>query len=277
MPTRQRESRRRQPSVPKRQSYRNNNSAVSSRASQKSNAEAAVQRGEAYLRYRSRQSDLSGNIQTGYRTQSPANYQSTRSSLYSSMNMQTGYRAQSPANYQSTRSGLYSNTNMQTGYRAPSPANYQSTRSGLYSNTYTGYTEPAARPQADTAGAAEAAGIRTVRRLTPAERALNKRKVKARMAFIAGVVVVFLMCVVMLYRQTAIFGKNQEIEALTDEYNNILVTNEEIQANIDRSIELGNLESVAKNELGMVSPDSSQIFYVDMGARDEVVKDSSSK
>ena len=261
-----------------------------------------MQRGEAYLRYRSRQSDLSGNIQTGYRTQSPANYQSTRSSLYSSMNMQTGYRAQSPANYQSTRSslysntnmqtgyraqspanyqstrsGLYSNTNMQTGYRAPSPANYQSTRSGLYSNTYTGYTEPAARPQADTAGAAEAAGIRTVRRLTPAERALNKRKVKARMAFIAGVVVVFLMCAVMLYRQTAIFGKNQEIEALTDEYNNILVTNEEIQANIDRSIELGNLESVAKNELGMVSPDSSQIFYVDMGARDEVVKDSSSK
>lgn len=85
------------------------------------------------------------------------------------------------------------------------------------------------------------------------------------------------MCVLMLYRQSAIFGKNQEIETLNSEYSKILVTNEGIQSSIDKSIELGNLESVAKNQLGMVNPDSSQIFYIDMGIKDEVVKSSSSK
>ena len=85
------------------------------------------------------------------------------------------------------------------------------------------------------------------------------------------------MCLAMLYGQAAIFGKNQEIESLESEYGKVLVTNEGIQAEIDKSIELGNLESIAKNRLGMISPDSSQVFYVDMGAKDEVVRSSSSK
>lgn len=113
--------------------------------------------------------------------------------------------------------------------------------------------------------------------LTREERLENKRKLKARVLSILGIAVIFLMCVLMLYRQSAIFGKNQEIETLNSEYSKILVTNEGIQSSIDKSIELGNLESVAKNQLGMVNPDSSQIFYIDMGIKDEVVKSSSSK
>lgn len=113
--------------------------------------------------------------------------------------------------------------------------------------------------------------------LTREERLENKRKLKARVLSILGIAVIFLMCVLMLYRQSAIFGKNQEIETLNSEYNKILVTNEGIQSSIDKSVELGNLESVAKNQLGMVNPDSSQIFYIDMGIKDEVVKSSSSK
>ena len=113
--------------------------------------------------------------------------------------------------------------------------------------------------------------------LTREERVEYKRKLKARVLSILGIAVIFLMCVLMVYRQSAIFGKNQEIETLNSEYSKILVTNEGIQSSIDKSIELGNLESVAKNQLGMVNPDSSQIFYIDMGIKDEVVKSSSSK
>lgn len=119
----------------------------------------------------------------------------------------------------------------------------------------------------------------TVKRrvLTHDQRMANRKKVRARLRTIAAVAVVFLLSALMIYRQTAIFEKNREIESLTDKYNGILVTNEGIQSGIDRSIELGNLESVAKNQLGMINPDSSQIFYVDMGAKDEVVKSSSSR
>ncbi len=112
---------------------------------------------------------------------------------------------------------------------------------------------------------------------TREERLAYKKKFRSRVMSIMGIAVIFLMCVLLLYRQTAIFGKNREIEALNSEYNKIIVTNEGIQASIDKSIELGNLESIAKNQLGMVSPDSSQIFYVDMGAKDEVIKSSSEK
>ncbi len=110
-----------------------------------------------------------------------------------------------------------------------------------------------------------------IRRMTSEERAVAGQKAKARVHHIIWVAIIFVMCVFMIYRQTAIFGKNQEIEKLNSEYNGILVTNEGIQSSIDKSVELGNLESMAKNELGMVAPDSSQVFYIDMGNCDEVV------
>ena len=110
--------------------------------------------------------------------------------------------------------------------------------------------------------------------LTREERLANKRKVRSRLKVIGVIALVFLMSAVLIYRQTAIFGKNRQIESLNSELSGIIVTNEAVQSNIDRSIELGNLETFAKNRLGMVNPDSSQIFYIDMGAGDEVVKPS---
>lgn len=104
------------------------------------------------------------------------------------------------------------------------------------------------------------------------DRGAAVRTAQRRIFYCLGFAVIFLMCVIILYRQTAIFSMNREIDKLNTNYNDILVTNEEIQTNINKSIELGNLESVAKNELGMISPDSSQVFYIDMGNRDSVVK-----
>lgn len=106
------------------------------------------------------------------------------------------------------------------------------------------------------------------------QREAAKKKARARLKIIAAVGVVFLMCALMIYGQTAIFAKNREIEELNASLSEIVVTNEAIQSNIDRSIELGNLESFAKDRLGMVKPDSSQVFYIDMGAKDSVVKSS---
>lgn len=105
---------------------------------------------------------------------------------------------------------------------------------------------------------------------TDREATLNMAK--KRVYYILVVAAVFFMSAIMIYRHTAIFGMNREIDKLSDEYNNIMVTNEEIRANINKSVELGNLESIAKNELGMISPSSSQVFYVDMENSDEVVK-----
>ncbi len=113
--------------------------------------------------------------------------------------------------------------------------------------------------------------------LTREQREERREKVRSRLKMIGLILVLSLMSLVMIYRQTAIFGKGREIDSLNTTLSEILVKNEGIQSNIDRSIELGNLETYAKNRLGMINPDSSQVFYVDMGAKDEVVKSSSSK
>ena len=192
------------------------------------------------------------------------------------------------------QSGVYQEKRPSSNRRGNSTVNIQdkSYMRGYYPPVYTAPSErPMAngmrtssvsvyeRPLGYTGGTTVTVPGSEVQRkiLTREERLENKRKLKARVLSILGIAVIFLMCVLMLYRQSAIFGKNQEIETLNSEYSKILVTNEGIQSSIDKSIELGNLESVAKNQLGMDNPDSSQIFYIDMGIKDEVVKSSSSK
>ncbi len=194
-----------------------------------------------------------------------------------------------PRSYSESRTSYAprSYTGSETSY---APRSYTDSRTGYTSNSvsYAPRERSAAyvpREQARTYApgdyAAAPAPVRTaepkVRVLTEGERRANKRKFKARIKAIAAIGIIFFMCLAMLYGQAAIFGKNQEIESLESEYGKVLVTNEGIQAEIDKSIELGNLESIAKNRLGMISPDSSQVFYVDMGAKDEVVRSSSSK
>lgn len=117
-----------------------------------------------------------------------------------------------------------------------------------------------------------AAVVRSAAPSVKAQREAAIRTAKSRLGYFVLGAVLFLMAAFMIYRQTEIFRRNQEISELNTQYNDILVTNEEIQSNINKSVELGNLESVAKNELGMISPDSSQVFYIDMGNRDEVVR-----
>lgn len=194
-----------------------------------------------------------------------------------------------PISYTDSRTSYAprSYTGSETSY---APRSYTDSRTGYTSNSvsYAPRERSAAyvpREQVRTYApgnyAAAPAPVRTaepkVRVLTEGERRANKRKFKARIKAIAAIGIIFFMCLAMLYGQAAIFGKNQEIESLESEYGKVLVTNEGIQAEIDKSIELGNLESIAKNRLGMISPDSSQVFYVDMGAKDEVVRSSSSK
>lgn len=162
--------------------------------------------------------------------------------------------------------------------RDPRGSDYAAPRYG----TYTDYTRtaPPRREYGDLTRerryeTREAQPERRV--LTREQREERSKKVRSRLKIIGLILVLSFMSLVMIYRQTAIFGKSRDIESLNTTLSEILVKNEGIQSSIDRSIELGNLETYAKNRLGMINPDSSQVFYVDMGAKDEVVKSSSSK
>ncbi len=91
-------------------------------------------------------------------------------------------------------------------------------------------------------------------------------KAFGRIALVVG------MCMLMLYRYAAILESNDTIQKLTAEIADIEAKNQAIQAKIDRGLELGNLEDYATGQLGMIRPDSSQMFYIDMQLGDETPK-----
>ena len=103
------------------------------------------------------------------------------------------------------------------------------------------------------------------------EKATAKKTRKSRAVFMGKVFFVFVLACILVYRHTSLLEINQEIGDLQSQYADINTENEAIQSNIDQMIELGNLEDYAINNLGMVKPDSSQIFYVDMNMTDRTV------
>lgn len=87
---------------------------------------------------------------------------------------------------------------------------------------------------------------------------------------------VFLMCCIMIYRYAIILEANDTITKMTEQAAEIEAGNQAIQFKIERGLELGALEEYATTELGMMRPDSSQIFYIDMQLGDETVSENAS-
>lgn len=81
--------------------------------------------------------------------------------------------------------------------------------------------------------------------------------------------IVFVMCCLMIYRYTLILESNDKITKLGSDLAAAEYQNQSIQAKIDRALELGTLEEYATGKLGMIRPDQSQIFYVDVQMGDE--------
>lgn len=109
----------------------------------------------------------------------------------------------------------------------------------------------------------------------PKEVPLNNPKVQPRSFAKASAVKAFLcviglmvLCFSVIYRYSVILESNQEIKVLEKEYINILSQNQVMQSKIDKYLEMGEVEKIAKSELGMMKPEANQIFYIDMKLND---------
>lgn len=134
-----------------------------------------------------------------------------------------------------------------------------------YSNTSTAYEIPMTYPE---------------RVKTPANRpvqkpksrtAQEKRATSSKTGIIRVCTVLmlaFVLCCAVVYRYAVILECNQEIKALEKQYETILSENQVMQGKIDRSLEVGEIEKVAREELGMMKPEAYQIFYIDMDMQD---------
>lgn len=96
------------------------------------------------------------------------------------------------------------------------------------------------------------------------KKAVFVRKVK-RCAMIATVMTLAFMIV---RGYVALDELSGSITSLKKEYNSIIAENQAIQAEIDQSLDLEELQKVATEKYGMTRPERYQIFYVDMGFGD---------
>ncbi len=99
------------------------------------------------------------------------------------------------------------------------------------------------------------------------KKAVFVRRVK-KYAMVATVLVLAFMVVRGYVAIDEAKGNNAKLQK---KYNNIVAENQAIQAEIDRELDLEELQRVATEVYGMTRPERYQIYYVDMGFGDSGV------
>lgn len=143
-----------------------------------------------------------------------------------------------------------------------------------YSGRYTTGTANRTNTAYDFSPYSNAAGIPAKRQETvkkpsaPAHRvssAADKRKMRR---VVTASVVVFMAAMVILCRYVSILNGNRTISDLEKQYNEVMSQNQAMQVKIDGKLEKGEIEKIAREELGMMAPESYQVFYIQMDMQD---------
>ena len=98
----------------------------------------------------------------------------------------------------------------------------------------------------------------------------TKRKLKSHIKVVLYIAVIFSTLFVISYRNSLInenFNKNEQLKAALSTTQK---ENEQLQVNIENSLNLSNVEKIAKEKLGMQKLDSSQKIYVSLPKKDYV-------
>ena len=77
---------------------------------------------------------------------------------------------------------------------------------------------------------------------------------------------------VVLFRGVMITDRSAIVNQKAEEYQNLVTTNEKLQFEIDRSLDLDNVEYIARNELGMRRAEKYQTVYINIEQTDYVEK-----
>lgn len=88
---------------------------------------------------------------------------------------------------------------------------------------------------------------------------------------VCQILAVVMLCSLMIYRYAMILETNSMIDDLNEQMTQLEYDNQYLAAKLESNLELGTLEKYATEELGMMHPETSQIFYVDVNMQDEAV------
>ena len=84
------------------------------------------------------------------------------------------------------------------------------------------------------------------------------------------VVAIFVVLLTVSYRNSQINEKFSQVQKLKKELSSIQKENEQLKVNIENSLNLNNVEKIAKEKLGMQKLTNRQTLYVSLPKRDYV-------
>lgn len=95
---------------------------------------------------------------------------------------------------------------------------------------------------------------------------------KAHSVKFSSIAIVVVFAFLVLCRGVMITDKSADIDRKRTELNALITSNEKLQVEIDRSLDLDKVEAIAINELGMRRAEKYQTIYVDLEQTDFVEK-----
>ena len=110
----------------------------------------------------------------------------------------------------------------------------------------------------------------TARKTTPKKSKKEKQKRKEHIKTVAYLFFVFAILFAISYRNSVIDESFKETQNLKTELATIQKENEQLQVNIESSLNLKNIEEAAKTNLGMEKLDASKTKYMNLPRQDYV-------
>ena len=112
--------------------------------------------------------------------------------------------------------------------------------------------------------------LKVVKDLPRQEVKITKEQIKRRKNIALIVVAIFIVLLTVSYRNSQINEKFSQVQKLKKELSSIQKENEQLKVNIENSLNLNNVEKIAKEKLGMQKLTNRQTLYVSLPKRDYV-------
>ena len=112
--------------------------------------------------------------------------------------------------------------------------------------------------------------LKVVKDLPRQEVKMTKEQIKRKKNIALIVVAIFVVLLTVSYRNSQINEKFSQVQKLKKELSSIQKENEQLKVNIENSLNLNNVEKIAKEKLGMQKLTNRQTLYVSLPKRDYV-------
>lgn len=94
------------------------------------------------------------------------------------------------------------------------------------------------------------------------KKALEQKKLKAKVKIIAGILLAFSLGIVLILRYSAVYNLQKQLSGVSTEIRNLSMENENLKVQLIKASDMQQVEQVAVSKLHMVTPDKNNIIYL---------------